>query len=92
MENFQRFEAKARLLKALSHPVRLCIARGLLENGACNVTKMHCGLNMPQSTISQHLLKLKEAGIIHGERKGVEIFYSISSDEMRELIRALKLD
>ena len=63
LETFQKeielYESNAELLKVLAHPVRLCIVKGLIERGPSNVSTMYTGLNMPQSTISQHLAKLK---------------------------------
>lgn len=89
LTNPKLFEEKAELLKALSHPVRLCIIRGLLDAGGSNVTNMYSCLNMPQSTISQHLAKLKSAGIIVGERNGLEITYKVSNEEVKNLIEIL---
>ncbi len=82
---FKELEKNAEILKALAHPVRLCIVIGLLKNGSCNVSDMHLCLEMPQSTISQHLAKLKSVGIIKGERRGVEIMYSVQDDFSKEL-------
>ncbi|MDX9871530.1 MAG: metalloregulator ArsR/SmtB family transcription factor [Clostridia bacterium] len=74
-------EDKAELLKALAHPVRLCIVRNLIEAGGCNVTKIQGCLSMPQSTISQHLSKLKAHGIVEGKRSGTEItYYTVHPD------------
>lgn len=87
--NIELFEKKAELLKALAHPIRLCIVKGLLENGGCNVTHMQNCLNAPQSTISQHLQKLRSLGIIKGERKGLEIIYTVENPIVRDLIEAL---
>ncbi|WP_055070583.1 ArsR/SmtB family transcription factor [Clostridium massiliamazoniense] len=89
LTNPKLFEEKAELLKALSHPVRLCIIKGLLEVGGSNVTNMYSCLNMPQSTISQHLAKLKSLGIIVGERNGLEITYKVCNDDVKEIIKVL---
>ncbi|MGL5616535.1 MAG: ArsR/SmtB family transcription factor [Sarcina sp.] len=89
LTNPKLFEEKAELLKALSHPVRLCIIKGLLEVGSSNVTNMYSCLNMPQSTISQHLAKLKSSGIIVGERNGLEITYKIANNDIKKLIEIL---
>ena len=72
--DLKAFEEKAEKLKAISHPHRLCIIKGLMDN-SCNVTKIQECLNLPQSTVSQHLAKLKSAGIIEGKRKRLEICY-----------------
>lgn len=88
-DNAAAFDKNAELLKAMAHPVRLCIVRGLLEKGSCNVTTMCECLDMPQSTISQHLSKLKSAGIITGERSGVEINYRVADSRVRAIVEAL---
>jgi len=80
---------KAEILKAMAHPVRLCIVKNLLEVDSCNVSTIQSCLEMPQSTVSQHLAKLKAAGIIEGERNGVEINYSVVNDDVKKLIKAI---
>lgn len=86
---YKDLEEISELLKVLAHPVRLCIVRGLLTNGGCNVTHMQNCLNMPQSTVSQHLQKLKAAGIIQGERCGLEITYRVSDERVAKLVEVL---
>ena len=87
--NPQLFEERADLIKALAHPVRLCIVKNLIEAGSTNVTTMQNCLEAPQSTISQHLSKLKSAKVIRGERKGLEIYYSVSNEKVKEIIKIL---
>lgn len=87
--NFEKFNETAEFLKVLAHPVRLCIVRGLLEKGRCNVSHMQNCLDMPQSTISQHLQKLRTAGIIEGERNGLEINYRVCDERVKRLIETL---
>lgn len=82
-------EAKSEVLKALAHPIRLCIVRGLLDKGICNVTTMQTCLGIPQSTISQHLAKLKAARIIKGTREGVKINYSVENEDTIKIITAI---
>lgn len=77
------------MLKVLAHPVRICIVKGLLDNGECNVSHMQNCLNAPQSTISQHLQKLRTAGIIEGRRNGLEIYYSVCNEKVAELIKVI---
>ncbi len=85
----KKLNEKAELLKVLAHPVRLCIVKGLLENGECNVTYMQNCLNAPQSTVSQHLQKLKAAGIIEGKRDGLMVNYKICNEKIKELLSVL---
>ncbi|MGL4731765.1 MAG: ArsR/SmtB family transcription factor [Clostridium sp.] len=79
----------AEILKALAHPVRLCIVKGLLDKGERNVTCMQNCLELPQSTVSQHLQKLRSAGIIKGNRDGLEVNYYICNDKVKEIISVL---
>lgn len=88
MQDLKTYENKAEKLKAISHPHRLCIIKGLLEN-SCNVTKIQECLELPQSTVSQHLAKLKAAGIIEGKRNGLEICYKVVDEEVKEIVRTM---
>jgi ArsR family transcriptional regulator len=83
------FEEEAELLKVIGHPVRLCIVYGLIKKGTCNVSTMHTCLEMPQSTVSQHLSKLKQAKIVTVERIGLEMFYSVKNPTVIKLMEAL---
>lgn len=87
--NYKKFNDAAELLKAMAHPVRLCIINGLIQTGGCNVTHMQNCLGVPQSTISQHIQKLKAAGIIKGERNGVEITYTLKDERIKTIVRVL---
>ena len=88
-KDLKELQDMAEVLKALAHPVRLCIARGLWRNGSCNVTHMQNCLEAPQSTVSQHVGKLRQAGIIEGQRKGLEITYSIKDKRIEKLLSCL---
>jgi ArsR family transcriptional regulator len=90
--DFNKYNEMADLLKIIAHPVRICIIRGLLEKGECNVTYMQSCLGTPQSTVSQHIQKLKSAGIIEGRRNGLEIYYRVKHEKVAELIRLLYQD
>jgi ArsR family transcriptional regulator len=83
------FTEAAELLKVLAHPIRLCIVKGLIEKGECNVSHMQNCLNAPQSTISQHLQKLRAAGVIEGVRNGLEINYKVCNEKVTALIAVL---
>jgi ArsR family transcriptional regulator len=48
MENGSKFIQKSELLKALAHPIRLCIVKGLMENKS-NVTNIQECLDLPRS-------------------------------------------
>jgi ArsR family transcriptional regulator len=75
-------------LKALSHPHRLSIVRGLLDH-TTNVTGIQQQLGIPQPSVSAHLAKLKTAGIIKGHRNGQEINYSVVDNDAKMLVDSL---
>ncbi len=68
----------AALAKALGHPARIAILEYLLSREACVCGELVDVLPLSQSTISQHLKALKEAGIITGEIEGVKTCYCIN--------------
>ena len=74
-------ERLAHIAKALSDPNRIRILHLLAgQDGplcACDVVDH---LELSQPTVSHHLGKLKKAGLINAERRGLWMFYSISSD------------
>lgn len=79
------YEEKSEKLKAMAHPHRLCILKGLAES-ECNVGKIQDCLGLPQSTVSQHLAKLRAAGLIKGERNGQEICYKVIDEDALRII------
>ena len=83
IEDYQEI---AEVFRALGHPIRLCIVRGLVQSKGCNVKKMQNCLGVPQSSVSQHLAKLKASGIIEGEKKGTEIIYRVKDSRTRSII------
>ncbi len=86
------YQKKAEVLKALAHPIRLCIVHGLIKKGACNVSYMEKCLEASQSRISQHLAKLRAAGIVRGNRCGNEIHYEIANENIRKIIESIFSD
>ena len=72
-----RYEARARIIKAMAHPARLFIVDELSKNGercVCDLTEM---IGTDMSTVSRHLAQLKDAGIVDVEKRGQMVFYSL---------------
>ncbi|MBZ4654310.1 MAG: regulatory protein ArsR [Peptococcaceae bacterium] len=88
VHDYAKFSEEAEILKALGHPIRLCIVTGLLGK-ECNVTTMQQCLKLPQPIISQHLAVLKKKGIIEGGRKGTEISYKVVDQKARAVAELL---
>lgn len=79
----------AEILKALSHPIRLSIAMGLMKKDNCNVNTMAEKLNVAQPKISQHLTILKSAKIIEGYRNGNQICYRLTNKIAKNIILSI---
>ncbi len=67
----------AELGKALSHPARIAIIKLLVKRQACICGDIVDELPLSQSTVSQHLKELKNAGLIKGEIDGPRVCYCI---------------
>ena len=71
----------AKYAKALSHPARVAILNVLLKRQSCICGDIVDELPLSQSTVSQHLKELKEAGLIKGDIDGVSVCYCIDEKE-----------
>ncbi len=75
---FSRDEQQiAAMAKALSHPARIAILKLLAEKQDCMCGDIVEELPLAQSTVSQHLKQLKDAGLIKGEIDGPKVCYCI---------------
>lgn len=83
------YEEVGDILKVMAHPVRLKILQGLLSD-ECNVGGIVKKLNLPQSTVSQHLSLLRGRGIIAPRKEGVRTCYRVVSQKVREVIRIME--
>ena len=66
--------------KALAHPARVAILRLLIQKKTCICGDIVDELPLSQSTVSQHLKELKEAGLIKGDIEGAKVCYCIDSE------------
>jgi len=72
-----KYEARARIIKAMAHPTRLFIVDELARAGekcVCELTEM---IGADMSTVSKHLALLKGAGIVEDEKRGSMVFYQL---------------
>jgi DNA-binding transcriptional ArsR family regulator len=70
--------------KALAHPARVAILQLLIKKQACICGDIVDELPLSQSTVSQHLRELKEAGLIKGDIEGVKVCYCIDEKEWEQ--------
>ena len=71
----------AQYAKALAHPARVAILQLLIKKQACICGDIVDELPLSQSTISQHLKELKDAGLIKGDIDGARVCYCINEKE-----------
>ncbi|MED1287642.1 MULTISPECIES: ArsR/SmtB family transcription factor [Bacillus cereus group] len=83
------YEKNAEVLKTLAHPIRIKILKELITRGACNVTQIVDILGIPQSTVSQHLSKMKSQKLIMNDRKGLEVYYSAQNKTINSIVEIL---
>ena len=85
-EEFTKAENNlAVLAKALGHPARIAILQFLIDKKACICSDIVDELPLSQSTVSQHLKELKNAGLIQGTIEGVSVCYCIDPIVWNEL-------
>jgi len=92
LPNDQSAERLARLAWAIAHPARIRIVRLLLARESCVCGEIVDQLPLAQSTVSQHLKILKEAGVIMGEVDGPKVCYCINRQtlaQLKALVRGL---
>ncbi|MCK5126391.1 MAG: winged helix-turn-helix transcriptional regulator [candidate division Zixibacteria bacterium] len=71
-----KYEIRARVIKAMAHPTRLCIVDMLSQQDMC-VAELTKIIGADMSTVSKHLSILKNAGIITSAKKGTQVNYSL---------------
>ena len=82
-------ETTARLFKALMHPCRLAIL-DILRGGEACVCHLEAALGYRQAYISQHLMMLREAGLVQGRREGYNVYYHVNRPEVYAVLDAAR--
>jgi ArsR family transcriptional regulator, arsenate/arsenite/antimonite-responsive transcriptional repressor len=85
VEGKEADEELAALAKAIGHPARVQILRLLVRRTVCVCGDIVDELPLAQSTVSQHLKMLKEAGLVRGEVDGPRVCYCIEPRALRRL-------
>lgn len=71
-----KYEARARIIKAMAHPTRLFVVDELSKGERC-VCELRDMIGADISTVSKHLSVLKDAGIIEDDKRGQQVFYRL---------------
>ena len=83
-------EDTARVLKCLGHPLRLMILDQLERHGEQTVTEIHEALDIEQATASQHLILLRDKGVLGRRKDGANVFYSIADDRALKVLSCIR--
>lgn len=81
----------AMLAKAAAHPARLRILRYLADQQACITGDLVVELDLAQSTVSEHLRILREAGLVRGEIEGPRTRYCLDPDGLAALAAGIEM-
>ena len=79
----------ANLCKALAHPARIKILKHLLDEDRCICGRIVEVLPLAQSTVSQHLKILKDAGLVQGEVEGPKTCYCVDREKLSLMCRSI---
>ncbi|MFH1092597.1 MAG: metalloregulator ArsR/SmtB family transcription factor [Candidatus Omnitrophota bacterium] len=83
-----KYKNIAEMLKIIAHPCRLRIIE-LLRGKEMQVTQVQEQVHCKQSVTSQHLIKMKNKGVLKARRKGNAVFYSIANNDVLKILRCL---
>lgn len=76
MITFQEAEIKSRIIKSMAHPVRLMMIEFLKDKDR-SFSEIFDLFELDKSTVSKHLLVLKEAGIVSSKKAGMDMIYRL---------------
>lgn len=80
----KRKQLLANYAKAISHPARIAILRQLAKQVSCNCQEIVNEMPLSQSTVSQHLKELKNAGLIEGTIDGPKSCYRLNKAQIKD--------
>ncbi len=82
------YKVKADFLRALSHPVRLKVIE-TLKNGEKSVGVLVKQLGIQQSSLSRHLIALRDAGLLKSRQERTTVFYNIQDHDIFHVLRPI---
>lgn len=86
---YKQYEPAAEVIKAMAHPMRLCILKGLMSEPNTSVSDMTACLSVPQSTLSQQLSILRRAGLIVSNHRGKYVEYKLANEKIAKFLDKL---
>lgn len=83
-------EYAANMLRVIAHPVRLNIIDLLLRQRRLTVLDIQTELDLDQAIASQHLILMKDKGVLIAEKVGRNRFFSLAYPNMKQIIKCLE--
>ncbi|MBD2752636.1 ArsR/SmtB family transcription factor [Spirosoma validum] len=77
------------LLKTIAHPVRLRILLLLSEQPTLNVSALQAVLNLEQSAISHHLIRMRDRGILKSDKRERDMYYYLADPAFLEVVQLM---
>ena len=87
----QTVQKVAHLLKTIGHPVRLQILEALERKNCLSVSELSeiINLDVEQSLLSHHLIKMRDNGILRSEKRGMYVYYSITDRKILNIFNCM---
>jgi len=82
----ESYKRQAEWLRALAHPTRLLICEILSAQGECCVCHLTAIVKQRQPYVSQHLMVLRDQGLVLDRRDGVMVFYRLADPRISHLL------
>jgi ArsR family transcriptional regulator len=79
----------SRICHALADPTRVLILY-VLTDGAKRVNELAEELDVPQPTASRHLAILRDRGLLHAERQGTAVYYSLADQRIMDALNLMR--
>lgn len=85
----KKYKTRSEIMKALAHPTRLFIVDFLADGEKC-VCEIVEQVGVDISTISKHLLVMKNAGLVEDEKRGLNVYYKLVCPCVNEVFNCLE--
>ena len=88
----ERLQKVAHILKTISHPVRLEILKVLEQQESLDVSTLRerLAIEVEQSMLSHHLIKMRDNGILDSEKRGKSVFYTIAERQVLQIFDCME--
>ena len=82
----------AKILRVIAHPVRLQVLAALRQQCPLNVSELSdmVNLNVEQSLLSHHLIKMRDNGVLQSQKQGMYVYYSIVDKKIFNILDCME--